>query len=61
MQQEFEKVYNDIMEAHTKMEVLFEEKVTNISDPIKGFHACISDLEVRMTPSNPSNEREKRE
>jgi DNA repair exonuclease SbcCD ATPase subunit len=43
------------------MEALVEEKVTNISEAIQGFHACIVDLEACVTPSTPLEEREKRE
>jgi hypothetical protein len=37
-----------------------EEKVTNISESIQGFHACIMDMESHVTPSMPSEERETR-
>jgi predicted nucleic acid-binding Zn-ribbon protein len=61
MQQEFEKVYQELLEAHTKMEASIEEQVTNTSKSIQGFHARIVNLEAHMTPNTPLEEREKRE
>jgi hypothetical protein len=39
MQQEFEKVYQELLEAQTEKEALVEDQVMKISESIQGFCA----------------------
>lgn len=60
MQQEFEKVYQELPKAQTEKEAPVEDQITKISESIQGFRARIVDLEMRVTPSTPPEERETR-
>jgi hypothetical protein len=59
IQYAIQKVYNDIPEVPMEIDAPIEEKVSNISESIQGFHANIVDLEACTTPGTPPKEREK--
>jgi predicted nucleic acid-binding Zn-ribbon protein len=44
-----------------ELDTPLEEKVTKISESIKGFHTKIVDLEACTTPGTSSRERKKRD
>jgi hypothetical protein len=56
-----QEVYKKILEITMEVDTPLEEKVSNISESIQGFHTKMVDLEVCNMPSTPLEEREQRE
>jgi predicted nucleic acid-binding Zn-ribbon protein len=61
MKKEFAKDCKYIMEVLMEVDTPLEEQVLKISEAIQGFRTKIVDLETRMKPSTPLEERDQRE
>ena len=56
IQEEVKYVYTIIPKVQVEGEISIDDKVTNISKSIQGFHVMVVDLEERTTSSTPLEE-----
>jgi predicted nucleic acid-binding Zn-ribbon protein len=61
VKQSFDKVFQGILEVPMEVDTPLEDQVAKISESMQGFRTKIVELETRMTPKTPLEERDQRE
>jgi hypothetical protein len=56
-----QEVHSNFLKIPMEVDNPLEDKFTNISEVVQGFHTNIVDLESCTSPSTPCEERKKRE